>query len=168
MTPSPTFRVENLGPIRSGEVELRPLTLLIGKNNTGKTYMAQAIHAAHKALDEAYPADISLLDSTEFDVLQTFLQTGNAPGLDRNARDAEPRLLQVPPTHGDNPEDIGHIATVVRKAQSWAEEFFRDSTLRLPGRLQAYFVATSLSQSRHVRNPPTFTCSAPPTRRRIH
>ncbi len=40
-------------------MELRPLTLLIAKNNTGKTYMAQAIHAAHKALNMTRSADPS-------------------------------------------------------------------------------------------------------------
>ena len=41
--------VDNLGPIGHAEVDLKPLTVLIGKNNTGKTYLAQAIYAAHKA-----------------------------------------------------------------------------------------------------------------------
>lgn len=46
----PTFSVRNLGPIARGTVQLRPLTILIGQNNTGKTYMAQAVYAAFKAL----------------------------------------------------------------------------------------------------------------------
>ena len=49
----PTFSVRNLGPISQGTVELHPLTILIGKNNTGKTYMAQAIYAACKALERS-------------------------------------------------------------------------------------------------------------------
>lgn len=49
----PTFRVRNLGPISEGAVQLHPLTILIGENNTGKTYMAQAIYAAFKALERA-------------------------------------------------------------------------------------------------------------------
>ncbi len=35
--------VENLGPIRKGKVELKPLTVFIGPNNTGKTYLAYLI-----------------------------------------------------------------------------------------------------------------------------
>ncbi len=139
MTPSPTFRVENLGPIRSGEVELRPLTLLIGKNNTGKTYMAQAIHAAHKALDAALPTNVPLLDSTEFELLQTLLRTGEISEFKKSAEDSEPKLLQLQPADVDNPQDIRPIATVLRKAQSWIESYFHDSSLRLPGRVQAYF-----------------------------
>ena len=34
--PRPSFRVRNLGPIAEGTVQLHPLTILIGKNNTGK------------------------------------------------------------------------------------------------------------------------------------
>lgn len=46
----PTFTVRNLGPIAHGTVQLHPLTILVGQNNTGKTYMAQAVYAAYKAL----------------------------------------------------------------------------------------------------------------------
>ena len=47
----PRLVVENLGPIRRADVALRPLTVLIGRNNTGKTYLAQALYAVHKAID---------------------------------------------------------------------------------------------------------------------
>ena len=40
----PTFTVRNLGPIAHGTVQLRPLTILIGQDNSGKTYMAQAVY----------------------------------------------------------------------------------------------------------------------------
>ncbi len=53
MSDYPSFSVRNLGPIAEGTVELRPLTILIGKNNTGKTYMAQSIYSAFKALERA-------------------------------------------------------------------------------------------------------------------
>ncbi len=65
----PAFDVRNLGPIAHGTVELRPLTILIGKNNTGKTYMAQAIYAAHKALQRANGSAepiLSLAESIDF------------------------------------------------------------------------------------------------------
>ena len=51
MTSLPRFHVRNLGPIREATVRIHPLTILIGRNNTGKTYMAKAIYAAHKALE---------------------------------------------------------------------------------------------------------------------
>jgi len=32
------INIRNLGSIEEGEIELKPLTILFGKNNTGKTY----------------------------------------------------------------------------------------------------------------------------------
>lgn len=40
---------ENLGPIRKGSVKLKPLTVFVGPSNTGKSFMATAIHALVKA-----------------------------------------------------------------------------------------------------------------------
>ena len=42
--------VRNFGPIVSGHVELRPLTIFVGPSNTGKTYLAILIYALHKSL----------------------------------------------------------------------------------------------------------------------
>ena len=62
--------VENLGPIEHADVELKPLTVLIGKNNTGKTYLAQALYATHKAL-----RPIGLLDALDDDAIDILLKT---------------------------------------------------------------------------------------------
>ncbi len=56
--------VENFGPIRQGEIELKPLTVFIGPNNSGKSYMAlllytllQAISGRlHRPFGDAYAA----------------------------------------------------------------------------------------------------------------
>ena len=45
-----TVSVENFGPIREGTVELRPLTVFVGPNNTGKSYMAMLIYAIARTL----------------------------------------------------------------------------------------------------------------------
>lgn len=42
--------VSNLGPINTGTVELIPLTILIGPNNSGKSYLAHLVYALCKAL----------------------------------------------------------------------------------------------------------------------
>ena len=66
----PEFHLRNLGPIAEGTIQLRPLTILIGKNNTGKTYTAQAIYAAHKALGRANgPATPPLTRDESFDLV---------------------------------------------------------------------------------------------------
>ena len=45
-----TVSVENFGPIREGTVELRPLTVFVGANNSGKSYMAMLLYAISRAL----------------------------------------------------------------------------------------------------------------------
>jgi hypothetical protein len=51
--------IDNLGPLGHAEVSLRPLTVLIGRNNTGKTYLAQALYAARRAVRNGrrHPSD---------------------------------------------------------------------------------------------------------------
>jgi len=53
--PSWRFHVENLGCIKSGDFEVKPLTLLCGPNNTGKTW---AMYALYGFLEDAYGAPI--------------------------------------------------------------------------------------------------------------
>lgn len=45
----PKISVENFGPVREGTVEFKPLTVFIGPNNSGKTYMATLMYALFKA-----------------------------------------------------------------------------------------------------------------------
>lgn len=37
-------KVANFGPIKQADIELKPLTILIGKNNLGKSYLSQLVH----------------------------------------------------------------------------------------------------------------------------
>lgn len=39
------FNFNKLGPIHEGEIELANLTVLCGKNNTGKTYITNSIYS---------------------------------------------------------------------------------------------------------------------------
>jgi predicted ATPase len=34
------LEVKNFGPVKSAELEIKPLTILIGKNNLGKSFLA--------------------------------------------------------------------------------------------------------------------------------
>ena len=46
-----SIEIENFGPLRNGELTLKPLTVLIGPNNSGKSYTAMLLHAMiHPAL----------------------------------------------------------------------------------------------------------------------
>lgn len=42
--------MKHFGPIQAGEVEFKPLTILIGANNSGKTYVAQLLYILLKSL----------------------------------------------------------------------------------------------------------------------
>ena len=42
--PGPRFRFRNIGPVKDAELELGDLTILAGKNNTGKTYIAYTLY----------------------------------------------------------------------------------------------------------------------------
>lgn len=43
-----TLAVENFGPIAKAEIELRPLTIFVGRSNTGKSYMAILAYVMHQ------------------------------------------------------------------------------------------------------------------------
>jgi len=50
------FNFKNLGPITEANIDLKPLTIFIGENNTGKTYAAYSIYSYfRKEISEAYP-----------------------------------------------------------------------------------------------------------------
>ncbi|MDE0298984.1 MAG: AAA family ATPase [Candidatus Poribacteria bacterium] len=40
----PTFRFKNVGPVKNAELELGDLTIIAGRNNTGKTYLAYTLY----------------------------------------------------------------------------------------------------------------------------
>jgi hypothetical protein len=46
--------IDGLPPIASGSFELRPLTIFIGRNNTGKTRAALLAHALARSLDQPF------------------------------------------------------------------------------------------------------------------
>ena len=50
-----TLEVENFGPIGKAKVDFRPLTIFVGKSNTGKTYLAKLIYALREAISRSYP-----------------------------------------------------------------------------------------------------------------
>lgn len=48
-SPNFTVRVKDLGRLAEAEVELRPMTLFVGENNSGKSYLATLLWALHEA-----------------------------------------------------------------------------------------------------------------------
>ena len=47
-----TVSVKNFGPIVEGTVDLKPLTIFVGPSNTGKSYMATAVYAVMRAVED--------------------------------------------------------------------------------------------------------------------
>ena len=50
--PDVQVEVKNFGPIEQGSIDLRPLTVFVGKSNTGKTYLATLIYALRGIMAE--------------------------------------------------------------------------------------------------------------------
>ena len=54
-----TISVKNFGPIAVGSVDLKPLTIFVGPSNTGKSYMATAVHAVMRGVSSASRVRVS-------------------------------------------------------------------------------------------------------------
>ena len=78
--------VDQLGPVGHGEVTIRPLTILIGRNNTGKTYVSQALYACRQALSNVLPRTSESLSSEVRDGLLSIAreQIGSSSNGGRN------------------------------------------------------------------------------------
>ena len=57
----PILEIDDFGPIKSAKIELRPLTVFVGPNNTGKSYLAILIYAFHCAIANRYEMSYSVL-----------------------------------------------------------------------------------------------------------
>jgi hypothetical protein len=90
-----TLAVEGLGRIDRAEVELRPLTLFVGDNNSGKTYLTSLLWDLHARMPDVFQAD-----RTEIDALQASPRYGAcAAWLAEKLQRSEPYTLTQ--------EDIG-------------------------------------------------------------
>lgn len=67
--------VDHLGPIEHGEIELRPLTIFIGRNNTGKTYAAQALYACRQAVGRVSPRPTEEFSDDQRAALDVFIRS---------------------------------------------------------------------------------------------
>ncbi|WP_419838951.1 AAA family ATPase [Candidatus Poriferisodalis sp.] len=123
----PEFRFRNLGPIAEGTIQLRPLTILIGKNNTGKTYTAQAIYAAYKALERANgPATPPLTGDESFDLISWI-------------------------NHPAEPLGVETAAAFTGKFQTWLGTRLERASRNLADRLAIYFDIENLSELKRWR-----------------
>lgn len=84
------FEVTNFGPVKSGVVDMRPLTVFVGPSNTGKTYLAVLIYALNRIL-EGFPR-IPLMRGFHYRHRLLF-ESGKPPKLNTTTRDKELRAL---------------------------------------------------------------------------
>lgn len=118
--------VDNLGPIRHADVALRPLTVLIGRNNTGKTYLAQALYSAHKAIDSFSRRPESLTDS-EYGSLRAVL----VQHMVSEHTETSLRVEDLPPE-------------LQSKMAEWVLQALQNTSRELNQRLSAYFGVSDL------------------------
>lgn len=71
-----TFLIENLGNLESGKIEVKPLTLLCGPNNTGKTWVMYTIYGFFNNHDVGSLAGVDqvVTDLTENGILEFNLE----------------------------------------------------------------------------------------------
>ena len=128
--------VENLGPLHHASVTLKPLTVLIGRNNTGKTYLAQALYAARRAVH-----DVRRTASTP-------LTTEERVALDD-------LLLHRASQESGNPDDpvesfrlrFGELPHEVQtKAEAWISQALGDAGRSLEGQVCSTFGVPSMNE----------------------
>ena len=61
----------NLGPVKKATLDMRPLTVVIGPNNTGKTHLAHTVYWAHKRFAQLGAAQMAPTDPRSARVAQT-------------------------------------------------------------------------------------------------
>lgn len=59
------IEIENFGPISSGEITLKPLTVFVGPNNSGKSYAAMLIHSIFESYTPQFFQGIEIPIFTE-------------------------------------------------------------------------------------------------------
>ena len=128
--------VDNLGPLQHASVALKPLTVLIGRNNTGKTYLAQALYAARRAVHDPRRSASTPLTTEERIALGDLLWQ---------------RVSQEPDTI-DGPPDylhlqLGDLPQAVRsKATTWTTQTLSDVGRSLEPQLCSTFGVPSMSE----------------------
>ena len=62
-----TFRFKNVGPVKNAEMELGDLTIIAGRNNTGKTYLVYTLYGFLKTWERWYDANHILRSAQHHD-----------------------------------------------------------------------------------------------------
>ena len=74
------FRFKNLGPIKEADLELGDLTIIAGRNNTGKTYLAYALYGFLKHLKRSSRVDSDIRQVAQPAEITSMISAASADG----------------------------------------------------------------------------------------
>ena len=124
----PFIAVKDFGPIANAEVELKPLTVLIGANNTGKSYLALAVYSLYQAISGTSPRQGLLRPGVSYRRLWT--RDGLGQSFKRAVGNLEsqfPELLKLWSEEADFMNWPPAIQQWLRsESKHWAERFSRE------------------------------------------
>ena len=129
------FEFENIGPIKKAGLEIGDLTIIAGRNNTGKTYIAYALFGFLNGIDRQFRSEWgrSFVDSyfkrkglgSTLDIIKTLLDEGQFGWcMDRKTLDRERENLVSEMTKEYSRNGLSHTFHT-------SPEQFKDSSLRL-------------------------------------
>ena len=90
-----TFRFKNIGPVKEAEMELGDLTIIAGRNNTGKTYLAYTLYGFLKTWREwadmlSSTPSVNMPAPNFEQLIETVIKTGRAKrSIDRESFNKE-------------------------------------------------------------------------------
>ena len=113
------YSVKNFGPIEDVKITLRPLTIICGKNNTGKSYVAYSLYAL---LDYLRSRSSNIFDDKN--KVEEFLNTGELRVnlLDTLLRYQKEYFEQVKNYFYERMPEVLHLEDAVRKGMAFEFE----------------------------------------------
>jgi len=120
--------LHHLGPIEQADIDLRPLTVFIGRNNTGKTWATNVIASVfglpgQKLYEHTYDANRTIKKIPSLDLLlQQVIDKG----------EGELDLLQFATEHGEKyMDDIAHLAPKLLRNYLKSDHLFKGLEVNL-------------------------------------
>ena len=90
----PVLSVANFGPIVEANVALRPLTVFVGRSNTGKSYLAILIYALHRFFSDHRAVGYRGRRSLPFLLHRRFRSSGKMTDVPEETLDAVSRWVE--------------------------------------------------------------------------
>lgn len=115
------FKFENLGPIKSANLELGDLTIICGDNNTGKTYISYAIYGFLNNYQDYLKADKNLVEKI-------------TTGLDENNGEFSIPLNKIIGKSNGVYLDTSRFSKSIQDIFSCPEEYFDDFKFEFTGK----------------------------------